>query len=67
MYAWLRENGKLRNEDTMKLLGQSFWDIWVTNAGGDWQLDPIPKASRKAIEALDLPPGLTSPAPTYGL
>ena len=32
------------------------WDVRVTNAGTRWQLEPIPKASRKAIMAVGFQP-----------
>jgi len=62
VYERLRDNGKLRDYAVLKLLGQYLWDVRVTNAGGGWQPEPIPKASRKAIEALGLePPTSLSP------
>ena len=58
VYERLRDNGKLREFAAVKLLGNYLWDVRATSVGGAWQLEPIPKAARKAIEAL----GLTPPA-----
>ena len=63
VYERLRDNGKLRDYAAVKLLDQYLRDIRVTNAGGGWQLEPIPKASRKAIEALGLTPPTSLPSP----
>ena len=32
------------------------WDVRATNTGGGWQLEPIPKAAKKAFMALGLTP-----------
>jgi len=63
VYGRLRDNGKLRDYAAVKLLGNYLWDVRATNAGGGWQLEPIPKAARKAIEALGLTPPTSLPAP----
>ena len=52
---------KLREYAAVKLLGNYLWDVRATNAAGAWQLEPIPKAARKAIEALGLAPPASLP------
>ena len=32
------------------------WDVRATNAGDGWQLEPVPKAAKKAFKALGLTP-----------
>ena len=61
VYERLRDNGKLREYAAVKLLGNYLWDVRATNAAGTWQLEPIPKAARKAIEALGLVPPTSLP------
>lgn len=61
VYERLRDNGRLREHAAVKLLGNVLWDVRATNAGGGWQLEPIPKAARKAIEALGLLPPTSLP------
>lgn len=56
-YSVLRKNGALKKYAAVKPPEIYLWDVRVTNAGDGWQLEPIPKASRGAIEAL----GLTAP------
>ena len=61
VYERLRDNGRLREFAAVKLLGNVLWDVRATNAGGGWQLEPIPKAARQAIEALGLLPPTSLP------
>ena len=57
VYNILRKNGALKKYAAVKTPEIYLWDVRVTNAGDGWQLEPVPKASRGAIEAL----GLTTP------
>ncbi|MBR6022495.1 MAG: transposase [Kiritimatiellae bacterium] len=61
----LRKTGGLGRYAAVKMLGNYLWDVRKSNAGGTWQLEPIPKSSRKAILALGLiPPDIPpNPAP----
>ena len=56
VYERLRDNGRLREYAAVKILGQYLWDVRVSNFGDGWRLEPIPKAARKAFEALGLTP-----------
>ena len=62
VYNVLRKNGALKRYAAVKTPETYLWDVRVTNVGDGWQLEPIPKASRKAIEALGLTPPETLPA-----
>ena len=57
VYSVLRKNGALKRYASVKTPEIYLWDVRVTNAGDGWQMEPIPKASCGAIEAL----GLTAP------
>lgn len=57
VYNVLRKNGALKKYAAVKTPEIYLWDVRVTNVGDGWQLEPIPKASRLALEAL----GLTAP------
>ncbi len=57
VYNVLRKNGALKRYAAVKTPETYLWDVRVTNAGDGWQMEPIPKASRNALEAL----GLTAP------
>ena len=54
VYNVLRKNGALKRYAAVKTPETYLWDVRVTNVGDGWQLEPIPKASRNAIEALGL-------------
>ena len=56
VYNVLRRNGALKKYAAVKTPESYLWDVRVTNAGDGWQLEPIPKTSRKALEALGLSP-----------
>ena len=62
VYERLRDNGRLREYAAVKMLDNYLRDVRASNAGDGWRLEPIPKAARKAIEAL----GLTPPASLPG-
>jgi transposase len=58
VYARLKENGWLKEYAVQKTLEHLLKDIRVTRYGdGGWQLEPVPKAARLALEAI----GLTLP------
>jgi len=63
VYNTLRENGALKKYAAVKTPETYLWEVRVTNVGEGWQLEPIPKASRNALEAL----GLTPPESLPGL
>lgn len=56
VYNVLRKNGALKKYAAVKTPEAYLWEVRVTNVGDGWQLEPIPKASRKALEALGLNP-----------
>ncbi len=56
IYERLRTNNTLSKYAASKMC-DILWDIRTTNAGGGWQIEPIPKLSRLAIKAM----GLQSP------
>ena len=66
VYNALRKNGALKKYAAVKTPETYLWDVRVTNVGDGWQLEPIPKKSRGAIEALGLtaPESLTAAAST---
>ena len=71
VYNVLRKNGALKRYAAVKTPETYLWDVRVTNVGDGWQLEPIPKASRNAIEALGLTPpenlpGTAKPAEPMG-
>lgn len=57
VYNVLRKNKALKKYAAVKTPETYLWDVRVTNVGDGWQLEPIPKSSRCAMEAL----GLTAP------
>lgn len=63
VYNTLRKNGALKKYAAVKTPETYLWEVRVTNVGEGWQLEPIPKASRNALEAL----GLTPPESLPGL
>ena len=62
VYNVLRKNGALKRYAAAKTPETYLWDVRVTNVGDGWQLEPIPKASRNALEALGLTPPESLPA-----
>jgi transposase len=54
VYARLRDNDALSKYAVVKTLQNLLWDIRATNAGGKWELEPVPKAARLAIESMGL-------------
>jgi hypothetical protein len=38
----------------VKALQNMLWDVRATNANGKWELEPVPKAARLAIESMGL-------------
>lgn len=56
VYNVLRKNGALKRYAAVKTPETYLWEVRVTNVGEGWQLEPIPKASRNALEALGLTP-----------
>ena len=54
VYARLRDHGALSKYAAVKTLRNLLWDVRVTNACGKWELEPIPKAPRLAIESMGL-------------
>ena len=54
VYARLRDHDTLSKHAFVKTLQNLLWDIRVTNANGKWELEPIPKAARLAIEDMGL-------------
>lgn len=59
VYERLRDNNALKDYAAIQLLENYLWDVRMTNTDGKWRVEPIPKASRKAIQAL----GLALPEP----
>ena len=62
VYNTLRKNGALKKYAAVKTPETYLWEVRVTNVGEGWQLEPIPKASRNALEALGLTPPENIPA-----
>ena len=58
LYERLRLHKSLDRYAASKLC-DILWDVRVTNAGPQWQLEPIPKVSRKAIMAVGFQPPTT--------
>ena len=56
VYERLREHGALKDFAAVKTPETYLWDVRATNPGDGWQLEPIPKAAKKAFKALGLPP-----------
>ncbi len=56
VYERLRQNGALKDFAAVKTPETYLWDVRATNAGDGWQLEPVPKAARKAFKALGLTP-----------
>ncbi len=56
VYERLRANGVLKEFPAVKPPETYLWDVRVTNAGGGWQIEAIPKAAKKAFQALGLTP-----------
>ena len=54
VYEKLVENENLKKYSLVKTLETYLWDIRATHYGNSWQLEPIPKASRLAVEALGM-------------
>ena len=54
VYARLRDHGALSKYAVVKTLQNLLWDVRVTNAGGGWELEPVPKAARLALESMGL-------------
>ena len=58
LYERLRLHKSLDRYAASKLC-DILWDVRATNAGPQWQLEPIPKVSRKAIMAVGFQPPTT--------
>lgn len=58
LYERLRNNKALSKYAASKIC-DILWDVRTTNAGKQWQLEPIPKMSRKAILAMGFQPPTT--------
>ena len=56
VYERLKENKALKDFAAVKTPETFLWDVRATNAGGGWQLEPVPKAAKKAFKALGLDP-----------
>ena len=54
VYARLRDNDALSKYAVVKTLQNLLWDVRATNATGKWELEPVPKAARLAIESMGL-------------
>ena len=54
--------GALKRYAAVKTPEAYLWDVRVTNVGDGWRLEPIPKVSRNALEALGLTVPETLPA-----
>ena len=54
VYERLRDHNALSKYAVVKTLQNLLWDIRTTNANGKWELEPIPKAARLAIESMGL-------------
>ena len=56
IYERLKENKGLKDFAAVKTPETYLWDVRATNAGDGWQLEPVPKAAKKAFKALGLTP-----------
>jgi hypothetical protein len=57
VYALLKKNGGLKEYAVQKTFEHLLKDIRATSVEeGIWQLEPIPKSARLALEAMGLPP-----------
>ncbi len=56
VYERLKENKALKDFAAVKTPETFLWDVRASNAGGGWQLEPVPKAAKKAFKALGLDP-----------
>ena len=54
VYARLRDHDALSRHAVVKTLQNLLWDVRATNANGKWELEPVPKAARLAIESMGL-------------
>ena len=54
VYARLRDSDALSKYAVVKTLQNLLWDVRATNANGKWELEPVPKAARMAIESMGL-------------
>lgn len=52
----LRKNGGLKDYAAVKMPETHLWDVRATDTGNGWQLEPVPKAAKKAFKALGLTP-----------
>ena len=50
LYEALKTTGML-NKYSASGIGDILWDVRVSNAGGDWQIEPVPKCAGNAIDA----------------
>ena len=54
VYTRLRDHDTLSMHAVVKTLQNLLWDVRATNANGKWELKPVPKAARLAIESMGL-------------
>ena len=55
LYDRLKKNGKIKDYAVQKTLEHLLKDIRVSRFGNEqWQLEPVPKAARLALDAIDL-------------
>ena len=52
----LRQNGALKDFAAVKTPETYLWDVRASNPGDGWQLEPVPKAAKKAFMTLGLTP-----------
>jgi len=62
VYAKLKEHNALSKYAVVKTLQNLLWDIRVCNASGKWEIEPVTKSARQALEAI----GLTIPESLEG-
>lgn len=55
LYERLKEQKSLDKYAASKVC-DVLWDVGVTNAGAKWQMEPVPKMSRKTMNAVGLQP-----------
>ena len=55
LYERLKEHRSLDKYAASKVC-DVLWDVRVTNAGAKWQMEPVPKMSRKTMNAVGLQP-----------